>query len=109
MNIGRGAHLLETELPYAIDAELIAGTMLNVASVESLLAESPCGTDIFINLHITGFSTPTSASQQLPKNIKLALEGLVPRISWSLQGVSVIPCGIFKCCLAQLGGGVKHV
>jgi glyoxylate/hydroxypyruvate reductase len=77
INMGRGMHLVETDLLAAIDAGKIAAATLDVAAIEPL----PPGHQfwnhpaILITPHVAGCSLPMSAVVPIADNIRRAMKG----------------------------------
>lgn len=77
INMGRGEHLVESDLLAALKAGWVEAATLDVTCIEplpeeSMLWEHP---DILITPHVAGLSSPDSAAECVAQNIGLALQG----------------------------------
>jgi glyoxylate/hydroxypyruvate reductase A len=77
INMGRGLHLVETDLLEALKSGKIAGATLDVATVEPLPREHPFWSHprILITPHVAGTSIPMLAVRNIAANIRRALKG----------------------------------
>lgn len=78
VNMGRGAHLVETDLLAAIESGHLAGATLDVAMVEPLPPGDPlyrCP-KILMTPHVAGVSNPRTAVRSLIENFDRATAGL---------------------------------
>lgn len=78
INVGRGEHLVEEDLIYALDKEWLAGTTLDVFSEEPLPEQHPFWNrdNIIITPHISSISQPEGIASQIIENYKRSLSGL---------------------------------
>lgn len=77
INIGRGAHLVESDLLEAIASGKVESATLDVASVEPLPPEHPFWNhpSILITPHVAGSSRPMTAVPTIAANIRRAMVG----------------------------------
>jgi glyoxylate/hydroxypyruvate reductase A len=77
INMGRGAHLVESDLLDAIASGKIDAATLDVASVEPLPRSHPFWNhpDILITPHVAGISMPITAVATIAANIRRAMAG----------------------------------
>lgn len=80
INIGRGGHLVESELLDALESGQIAGAMLDVFNEEPLPASSPLWThpDVVITPHVAGVTIAAEAEAQVVANIRRMEQGELP-------------------------------
>ncbi|MCK6452431.1 MAG: glyoxylate/hydroxypyruvate reductase A [Alphaproteobacteria bacterium] len=80
INIGRGPHLVESDLVAALDAGHVAGAALDVFRTEPLPQDSPLWSHPAVTLtpHIAGMIDPRSAVQQVVANIRRIRAGEKP-------------------------------
>lgn len=80
INIGRGAHLVETDLLGALETGQIAGAMLDVFNEEPLPTSSPLWThpDVVITPHVAGVTIAAEAEAQVVANIRRMEKGEMP-------------------------------
>lgn len=77
INMGRGSHLVETDLLEALETEHLTGATLDVTSIEPLPTKHPFWNNphILITPHVAGLSSPATAAQVVAANIRRALAG----------------------------------
>jgi glyoxylate/hydroxypyruvate reductase A len=77
INMGRGAHLVETDLLDAIASGKIDAATLDVAAVEPLPRAHPFWShpSILITPHVAGISKPMTAVATIAANIRRAMAG----------------------------------
>jgi glyoxylate/hydroxypyruvate reductase A len=77
INMGRGMHLVETDLLDAIDMGKVEEATLDVASIEPLPDSHPFWNhpNILITPHVAGASNPMTAVANIAANIRKALAG----------------------------------
>jgi glyoxylate/hydroxypyruvate reductase A len=77
INIGRGEHLVETDLLRALDEGTVGAATLDVAMEEPLPAWHPFWghPSILVTPHVAGLSLPSSAVPAIAANIRRALAG----------------------------------
>lgn len=77
VNMGRGEHLVESDLLAALDSGQLRGAVLDVFPEEPLPNSSPLWdhSRVFITPHIASMPDPKDAARQIAKNALLALEG----------------------------------
>jgi len=77
INMGRGMHLVESDLLEAIASGRVDAATLDVASVEPLPLTHPFWghPDILITPHVAGISRPTTAVAMIAANIRRAMAG----------------------------------
>lgn len=75
INMGRGDHLVETDLLDALDKGLVQAATLDVMSVEPMPVDHAFWNhpDILITPHVAGLPSPQSAVNQVAENIRRAL------------------------------------
>ena len=80
VNIGRGAHLDETDLLDALDCGQIAGAMLDVFNEEPLPASSPlwAHSNVVVTPHIAGVTIAAQAEAQVIANVRRMERGEPP-------------------------------
>jgi glyoxylate/hydroxypyruvate reductase A len=73
--MGRGDHLLETDLLDALDKGLVQAATLDVMSVEPLPVDHAFWNhpDILITPHVAGLPSPQSAVRQVAENVRRAM------------------------------------
>jgi len=78
INVARGAHLVEEDLIYALDTEILEGACLDVFSEEPLPGSHPFWNreNIMITPHIGAVTPPAEAATQIVENYKRALSGM---------------------------------
>ncbi len=78
INMGRGEHLVEEDLVYALDTDELAGACLDVFEKEPLPDNHIFWNrkNITITPHIAGISDPVEGSEILLENYKLASSGM---------------------------------
>ena len=77
INMGRGMHLVESDLLEAIASGRVDAATLDVASVEPLPLKHPfwAHPNILITPHVAGISRPTTAVAMIAANIRRAMAG----------------------------------
>jgi glyoxylate/hydroxypyruvate reductase A len=77
INMGRGMHLVETDLLDAIDTGRVEDATLDVAAIEPLPAAHPFWNhpNILITPHVAGTCMPMTAVASIAANIRRALAG----------------------------------
>jgi glyoxylate/hydroxypyruvate reductase len=77
INMGRGLHLVESDLLEALQSRQIAGATLDVATVEPLPRAHPFWSHprILITPHVAGTSIPMLAVRNIAANIRRAIRG----------------------------------
>ena len=77
INMGRGLHLVESDLLEALQSRQIAGATLDVATVEPLPRAHPFWSHprILITPHVAGTSIPMLAVSNIAANIRRAIRG----------------------------------
>lgn len=77
INVGRGEHLVEEDLIYALDTNLLAGACLDVFKKEPLPQNHPLWqrNNVFITPHIAGLVPPESSAALIVDNYKRLLSG----------------------------------
>lgn len=75
INMGRGDHLLETDLLEALDKGLVQAATQDVMSVEPLPVDHAFWNhpDILITPHVAGLPSPQSAVRQVAENVRRAM------------------------------------
>lgn len=78
INVGRGEHLVEEDLLYALDKDWIDGACLDVFSEEPLPDRHPFWNrkKIMITPHAASFTPPGEIAEQVVENYKRALSGM---------------------------------
>lgn len=78
INVGRGEHLVDEDLIYAMDTGWIEGACLDVFSEEPLPDRHPFWNrqDIMITPHAASFTPPKEVAGQVVENYKRALSGM---------------------------------
>jgi len=87
INVGRGAHLVEEDLIYAIDRGWMTGATLDVFTEEPLPEYHPFWNrkSIMITPHISSTSKPKEIAPQLVENYKRLLSGMKLQNAVDLQ------------------------
>lgn len=77
VNVGRGGHLVETDLIPALDAGHLAGATLDVFETEPLPADHPFWSDprIVVTPHASALTHPASAGAGIVSNLRRVLSG----------------------------------
>ncbi len=80
INVGRGEHLVDEDLIYALDAGIIKGAALDVFNTEPLPNSHPFWSreELFITPHIAALTDPKLAAEQIVENYKRVISGLEP-------------------------------
>jgi glyoxylate/hydroxypyruvate reductase A len=80
INLGRGGHVIESDLEKAIDSGRLAGAMLDVFASEPLSPKSSFWKreSVLITPHISGVTLAEEASDQIISNICLIESGQPP-------------------------------
>lgn len=78
INVARGAHLVEEDLIYALDTNILEGACLDVFNEEPLPDSHPFWNreNIMITPHIGAVTPPGEAAAQIVENYKRALSGM---------------------------------
>ena len=78
INVGRGQHLIEEDLIYAIDTGVLAGAWLDVFEEEPLPSNHLFWNrpKIMITPHIAAVTDPKEAAEQIIENYKRSLSGM---------------------------------
>lgn len=78
INVARGDHLVEEDLIYALDTEIIEAAYLDVFSEEPLPESHPFWNrkNIHITPHIAGGSDPENVAEEITENYKRLLSGM---------------------------------
>lgn len=78
INVGRGEHLVEEDLIYALDMEWLDGACLDVFSEEPLPKRHPFWNrpNIMITPHVASITPPEEAAKQIVENYKRVLSGM---------------------------------
>jgi len=78
VNTGRGEHLVEEDLVYALDKEWLDGAFLDVFAKEPLPDQHPFWNrePIMITPHVSSLTPPEEAARQIVENYKRALSGM---------------------------------
>lgn len=78
INVGRGQHLIEEDLIYAIDTGVLAGAWLDVFEEEPLPSNHLFWNrpKIMITPHIAAITDPKEAAEQIIENYKRSLSGM---------------------------------
>lgn len=78
VNTGRGEHLVEEDLVYALDKGWLDGAFLDVFAEEPLPDQHPFWNreNIMITPHVSSLTPPEEAARQIADNYKRALSGL---------------------------------
>ena len=78
VNTGRGEHLVEEDLVYALDKGWLDGAFLDVFAEEPLPDQHPFWNreNIMITPHVSSLTPPEEAARQIVDNYKRALSGL---------------------------------
>ena len=77
INTGRGSHLVDEDLIYALDSEIVKGACLDVFGEEPLPEKHPFWNrpNIMITPHVAGFIRPEQSAPVIVENYKRALSG----------------------------------
>ncbi|HET6527615.1 MAG TPA: glyoxylate/hydroxypyruvate reductase A [Balneolaceae bacterium] len=78
INAARGEHLVDEDLIYALDSDILEGAWLDVFSEEPLPGRHPFWNrpNIIITPHIAGITPPEEVAPQIIENYKRALSGM---------------------------------
>lgn len=78
VNIARGKHLVEEDLIYALDSDLLGWAMLDVFAEEPLPEQHPFWnrTEVIITPHIAGITPPDEAAEVIIENYKRTISGM---------------------------------
>lgn len=78
INVARGQHLVDEDLIYALDSDLLQGAWLDVFSEEPLPDKHAFWnrSNIIITPHIASITKPTEVAEQVIDNYKRALSGM---------------------------------
>ena len=78
INVGRGSHLVEEDLIYALDTDQLAGACLDVFETEPLPENHPFWNrnNIMITPHIAAITPAKDAAEVIVENYKRALSGM---------------------------------
>lgn len=78
INVGRGNHLVDEDLIYALDSNLLQGAWLDVFSDEPLPDKHPFWnrSNIVITPHVASITEPEEAAEQIVENYKRTLSGM---------------------------------
>lgn len=78
INVARGDHLVDEDLIYALDSNLLHGAWLDVFSEEPLPDKHPFWnrSNIIITPHVASITPPEEAAGQIVENYKRALSGM---------------------------------
>ncbi len=78
INVGRGEHLVDEDLIYAIEKEWIEGATLDVFNEEPLPEKHPFWNrdNVIITPHVSSISQPQHIASQLVENYKRTLSGM---------------------------------
>jgi len=78
INIARGEHLVDEDLIYALDSNILKGAWLDVFTEEPLPARHPFWnrSNIMITPHIASITQPGDVAEQIVDNYKRALSGM---------------------------------
>jgi glyoxylate/hydroxypyruvate reductase A len=78
INVGRGEHLVEEDLIYALDKEWLEGATLDVFTEEPLPERHSFWNreNIMITPHVSSLTEPDEVSEQIVENYKRALSGM---------------------------------
>src|SRR5699024_5438575 len=78
INVGRGEHLVEEDLIYALDKQWLSGAQLDVFSEEPLPGNHPFWNrkNIVISPHVSAETSPSSVAAQIIENYKRTISGL---------------------------------
>ena len=78
INVARGAHLIEEDLIYALDLDLLQGATLDVFSEEPLPESHPFWNRprIMITPHVAAITNPWDVAPQIVENYKRSLSGM---------------------------------
>ena len=80
VNIGRGEHLVESDLLAALDRGHLAGAVLDVFRTEPLPADDPLWRrpDVLVTPHIASLSQPASVAARILENLSRVRAGKPP-------------------------------
>ncbi|TYP91929.1 glyoxylate/hydroxypyruvate reductase A [Fodinibius salinus] len=78
INVGRGEHLIDEDLIYALDSDILQGAWLDVFSEEPLPDKHAFWNrpNIIITPHIASITQPSGSADQIVENYKRALSGM---------------------------------
>lgn len=78
INAGRGAHLVEEDLIYALDKQWLSGALLDVFSEEPLPVNHPFWNrkNIIMTPHVSAETNPSSVATQIIENYKRTISGM---------------------------------
>lgn len=78
INVARGTHLVDEDIIYALDTEIIESAYLDVFNEEPLQSSHPFWSrdNIFITPHIAAISDPDNVAAALVENYKRLLSGM---------------------------------
>lgn len=78
INVARGDHLVDEDLIYALDSDLLEGAWLDVFSDEPLPEKHPFWNrpNIIITPHVASITLPEEAASQIVENYKRSLSGM---------------------------------
>lgn len=78
INVARGEHLVDEDLIYALDSNILQGAWLDVFSEEPLPDKHPFWnrSNIIITPHIASITQPSEVAEQVVGNYKRALSGM---------------------------------
>jgi len=87
INVGRGAHLVEQDLLWAIEEGIIDGACLDVLEKEPLPKDHPFWSNpkIILTPHIASVTNQETAAQQMAENYQRLLNGEAPLNQINLQ------------------------
>ncbi len=80
INVARGAHLVEEDLIYALDTNILQGAWLDVFREEPLPDKHAFWNreNIIITPHVASITKPTEVADQIVDNYKRVLSGMAP-------------------------------
>lgn len=78
INVARGEHLVDEDLIYALDSEILRGAWLDVFSEEPLPDKHPFWNrkNIIVTPHVASITKPKEVAPQIVDNYKRALSGM---------------------------------
>ncbi|MGD8749049.1 MAG: glyoxylate/hydroxypyruvate reductase A [Balneolaceae bacterium] len=78
INVARGEHLIDEDLIYALDSNILQGAWLDVFSEEPLPDRHPFWnrSNIMITPHVASITQPNEVAEQIVDNYKRALSGM---------------------------------
>lgn len=78
INVGRGEHLIDEDLLYALDTGALSGACLDVFNEEPLPENHPFWNrpNIMITPHVGAITNPTEAAKHILENYKRSLSGM---------------------------------